>query len=113
MAIKYNCNFRGTLPFSDVTVSISITTNLEQTYTVPGDATFKYQVLYAYNDTANVYVRLNGSGAATVPTPNSAVQQQYMEFRPYKRYVQGGDVLHFITPDAIQYLGISLRQISG
>ena len=113
MTIQYNENFNGTMPFSDVTVPVSLTTNLEQTYTVPGAATIKYQALFAYTEASNVFIRLNGTGAATVPAPNTAIQAQYMEFRPEKRYVQGGDVLHFITPDATQYVGVSLRQLPG
>lgn len=113
MTISYNENFNGTLPFSDVTVPVSLTTNLEQTYTVPGAATIKYQALFSYNSTSNVFVRLNGTGAATVPAPNTATEAQYMEFRPDRRYVQGGDVLHFITGDATGYVGVSLRQLPG
>lgn len=111
MAIQYNSNFHETLPFSDFAVPVSLTTNTEQTVTVPGSATTKYQALFEYNATSNVFVRLNGT--ATVPAPDTANIVPYLEFRPKKRYVQGGDVLHFITPDTAQYVGLTLRQLPG
>lgn len=111
MAIQYNENFNGTIPFSDVAIPISLLAAGELTYTVPGTATTKYQALFSYTSTANVFVRLNG--AAATPAPGTALTVQYQEFRPDKRYVQGGDVLHFITPDAAQYVGLTLRQLPG
>lgn len=111
MAIQYNSNFEGTIPFSDVSVPISLTANTEQTYAVPGVATTKYQAYFSYNANSNVFVRLNNTAA--VPALNSAVTVPYQEFRPEKRYVQGGDVLHFITSDTQQFVGLSLRQLPG
>ena len=111
MAIQYNCNFEGTIPFSDVAYPVSLTTGVEQTVTVPGTATTKYQALFSYNATSNVFVRLNDT--AVVPFPDTANIVPYLEFRPEKRYVQGGDVIHFITPDAAQYVGLTLRQLPG
>ncbi len=111
MAIQYNCNFEGTIPFSDVAVQIGLTAGVEQTYTVPGGPTIKYQALFSYTSTSNVFVRLNG--AITVPPGATVGTEQYNEFRPEKRYVQGGDVVHFKTPDATQYVGLTLRQLPG
>ncbi len=111
MAIQYNCNFDGTMPFSDVAIQFSMTANNEQTYTVPGVATTKYQALFSYNSTSNVYVCLNG--AVTIPAANSNGTVQYCEFRPEKRYVQGGDVLHIKSADATASAGVTLRQLPG
>ena len=111
MAIQYNSNFEGTLPFSDVAVQLHLTANMELTYTVPGTGVDKYQALFSYISTANVFVCNNAT--PVIPAGNTVGTQQYNEFRPEKRYVQGGDVLHFITPDAAQYVGFSLRQLPG
>ena len=86
---------------------------VEETYTVPGSATTKYAARLTYTYNSNVYVRLNG--VPTVPVAGTTGTEQYNEFRPgsdgSQRYVQGGDVLHFITPDATASVGVSLRQL--
>lgn len=115
MAIQYNSNFDVTLPFSDVCAQIALGSNVEETFTVPGSATAKYSVHFGYTQDSNIFVRLNGT--PTIPGPGSVGTQQYNEFRPgddgTQRYVQGGDVLHFITSDATAFMGISLRQLPG
>ncbi len=66
----------------------------------------------AYNSVSNVFIRLYGD--PTVPAGGTVGTEQYSEFRPCKRYVKGGDVIHFITPDtAGAYIGVSLRQLQG
>ena len=112
MAIQFNSNYNETMPFSDVCVQINGATDTEQTYTIPGTATAQYQALFSYTSTSNVFVRLNGTPA--VPTSGTSGTEQYSEFRPEKRYVKGGDILHFITPDAAgAYVGLSLRQLQS
>lgn len=115
MAIQYNSNFDVTLPFSDVCAQVGLTANVERTFTVPGDATAKYSVHFGYISSSNVFVRLNAT--PSIPAGGTVGTQQYNEFRPgddgTQRYVQGGDVLHFISPDATGYVGISLRQLPG
>ncbi len=111
MAIQYNCNFDGTMPFSDVAVQFSMTANVEQTYTIPGTAVTKYQALFGYNSTSNVWVCLNG--AVTIPAADTSGTVQYCELRPEKRYVQGGDVVHIKSADATASVGLSLRQLPG
>ncbi len=111
MAIAYNSNYDGTLPFSDTCSQINCGSNVEQTVTIPGTTTTQYQALFAYTQASNVFVRLNG--VPTIPSSGTVGSQQYGEFRPEKRYVKGGDVLHFITPDANAYIGLSLRQLQG
>lgn len=114
MAIMYNSNYDITVPFSDVCAQFNLATNVEDTFTVPGSPANKYSVRFGYNDASNVFVRLNGT--PTVPGSSVVGTQQYNEFKPgddgSQRYVQGGDVLHFITPDtAGAYMGISLRSL--
>jgi hypothetical protein len=115
MAIQYNSNFDLTIPFSDVCVQFALATNTADSFTVPGGPTAKYAVRFGYTSTSNVFVRLNT--APTVPAPGTNDTERYNEFRPgadgSQRYVQGGDVIHFITPDASAYVGISLRQLPG
>lgn len=111
MAIAYNANYIETMPFSDVCAQVNCAAGVEQTFTVPGTTTQQFQAYFEYNQSANVFIRLNG--VPTVPSSGSVGTQQYNEFRPKKRYVRGGDVIHFITPDASAYIGVSLRQLQG
>lgn len=111
MAIKYNANYIETMPFSDVCLQLSLAANTPQSFTVPGLAGQQFQAYFEYNCTANVFVCNNGTAAA--PGGGAQTTQQYNEFKPKKRYVKAGDVLSFVTPDAVAYMGISLRQIQG
>jgi hypothetical protein len=113
VAIAYNSNYDLTIPFSDVSVRVSLAGNSPLTYTVPGTATNYYAVRFSYNYVSNIFVRLNG-----VPTvPGGVSSESYSEYRPgddgSQRYVKGGDVIEFITPDATAYFGFSLRQLQG
>lgn len=109
---NYNANFDVTLPFSDTTVQMNLATNAEQTYTVPGTNSQKYQALFSYPANANVYVGLNATTAA--PGAGLKTTTANIEFRPDKRYVKGADVLHFSCPDALgAYVGVSLRTLPG
>lgn len=109
MAIPYNSNYDETMPFSDTCAQVVAQANTEETYTVPGAATNNYTALFSYNDSANVFVCLNAT--PTIPAAGTVGTQQYNEFKPHKRYVKGGDVIHFISPDATVYCGVSLRSI--
>jgi hypothetical protein len=111
VAISYNSNFEETLPFSDVCAQFSLTVNNSQSFTLPGTAITKYQVYFEYASNSNVFVCLNA--VPVVPPANSVGTQQYNEYKPKKRYAQGGDVLHFITPDATGSFGLSVRQLPG
>ncbi len=111
MAIAWNANYIETMPFSDVCAQVNLGSNVEQTFIIPGTSTTQYQAYFEYNDLSNVFVRLNAS--PTSPSSGSVTTQPYSEFKPKKRYVRGGDVLHFITPDASAYIGVSLRQLPG
>jgi hypothetical protein len=111
MTISYNANYIETMPFSDTAVQVNCAANTEETFTVPGTALQQYQAYFEYTNTSNVFVRLNGVPA--VPASGTVGTEQYNEFKPKKRYVKGGDVLHFITPDATAYVGVSLRQLQG
>lgn len=111
MAIKYNANYIETMPFSDVCLQLNLAENIPQSFTVPGLTGQIFQAYFEYNCTANVFVCNNGTAAA--PGGGAQTTQQYNEFKPKKRYVNAGDVLSFSTPDAVAYMGVSLRQIQG
>ena len=109
MTIAYNANYIETMPFSDTVAQVNCAANTERTFTVPGAATNQYQSYFEYASNSNVFVCLNST--PVIPSSGSVGTQQYNEFKPIKRYVRGGDVIHFITPDATAYIGVSLRQL--
>lgn len=111
MAIKYNANYLETMPFSDVCLQLNLATGVPQSWTVPGTSDQYFQAYFEYASNSNIFVRNNGTASA--PGGGAQTTQQYNEFKPEKRYVRGGDVLSFVTPDAVAYMGVSLRQIQG
>jgi hypothetical protein len=111
MAITYNSNYNDTHPFSDVCFQVALGTGVEEVATIPGSDTTVYQAEFGYASNSNVFVRKNS--APTVPSSGTVTTQQYSEFKPYKRYVKGGDVVHFISPDTgTTYVGVCLRQLN-
>ena len=115
MAVPYSNNFENTIPWSDVSLQVALTANVAQTFTVPGAATAKYTARFTYTATSNVFIAR--AAAPVVPGANTVGSQQYAEFRPgydgSQRYVNGGDVIQFITPDATAYVGVHLMQLTG
>ena len=109
MVLRYTSSFDETISFSDTDAQLYLTSSAPITYTLPGDNTHKYTVLFSYNAAANVFV---GKGATpSIPTINTATTVANVEYRPDKRYAIGGDVLSFVTPDTAVYMGISVRSI--
>lgn len=111
MAILFNSNYDETIPFSDVCTSLALTTGNVQTVTIPGPVTAQYQALFGFNDTDRVFVSKNAT--PSYPAPGAQISNQYTELRPDKRYVNGGDVLSFLTPDTLAYVTVSLRSLNG
>lgn len=111
MTTIYNANYIETMAFSDTCAQVCCATGVEQTYTIPGLSTDYYQAYFTYASESNVFVCKNATPA--IPVSGSVGTQQYNEFKPQKRYVAAGDVLHFITPDTTAYIGVSLRKIQG
>jgi hypothetical protein len=112
MTTPWNTNYENkTVPFSDTSVRFALATNAAQTYTVPGNDTQKYQAVFKYTSTSNIFVGLNFT--PTVPTAGTNETTSTEEYRPDCKYVKGGDVLSLITPDASAYVGVSLLAISG
>lgn len=111
MTIAWNANYIETMPFSDTAVQVACTINEDQTVTVPGTDIIQYQAYFEYASSSNVFVCKNS--VPVIPSNGSVGTQAYNEFKPKKRYVRGGDVIHFITPDNVAYIGVSLRQLQG
>lgn len=111
MTIAYNANYIETMPFSDTCVQVNCGVGVEETFTVPGTSEQQFQAYFEYASNSNVFVCNNS--APTLPLVGTVGTQQYSEFKPKKRYVRGGDVLHFITPDTNAYIGVSLRKLQG
>ncbi len=111
MTTQYNANYIETMPFSDTCAQIDMVAGVEKTYTVPGTDIIKWQAYFEYPENVNVFVCKNAT--PIIPASGTVGTQPFNEFMPEKRYVQGGDVLHFITPDTRVYMGVSLRQLQG
>jgi hypothetical protein len=111
VTIVYNSNYIETMPFSDTATQIACTVDSAQMWTVPGVDTDQYQAYFEYASNSNVFVCKNS--VPVIPAGGSVGTQPYNEFKPVKRYVRGGDVLHFITPDTTTYIGVSLRKLQG
>ena len=111
MTISYNSNYNETMPFSDTAFQVNCAAAVGETATVPGNSTDQYQAFFEYNQVSNVFICINA--VPVIPASGVVGTQQYNEFRPKKRYVRGGDVIHFITPDTSAYIGVSLRKLQG
>lgn len=109
MAIPYTSSYDLTLSFSDTCDQIGLSANTAVSITVPGANTLYYSAEFNYASNSNVFVGKNNT--ATVPALNGHNTQQYVAFKPPKRYVVGGDMLSFITPDTTAYVGLELRSI--
>jgi hypothetical protein len=110
MTISYNENYHETMPFSDTCVQVNCAANIEQTYTVPGNSEQQYQAYFQYIQGSNIFICKNAT--PVIPGLGTMGTQPYNEFKPKKRYVRGGDVLHFIA-SANAFVGVSLRKLQG
>lgn len=106
MAIKYANNFGKTIPFSFNSPCMMLAQNTQLAYTVPGNSSQVFKAIFSFNANSNVFVAYNSTAA--VPPSGTAVSTGRMEFKPDERYVNGGDVLNFITPDTNAYCGVAL-----
>lgn len=111
MTTQYNSNYDGTVPFSDTMFQVSLVADTDIGVVVPGTPIDKYQAEFSFTEASNVFV-CKGN-VAVVPADGTATTQAYNVFRPKKKYVSGGDVLHFITPDSAAYFSVSLMKLQG
>jgi hypothetical protein len=114
MAILYNSNYDLTCPWSDICIQVALAANAELTFTIPGASTVQYSARFTYTATSNVFVARNA--VPVIPGGGTVGTQIYSEFRPgcdrTQRYFNGGDVVHFITPDVTAYVGMRLMQLT-
>jgi len=116
MTSKYTSSFDITIPFSDTNAQIGLGAGVEETLVIPGTAIDKYSARFGYTLSSHVFVRLNDTPLS--PPIGTGDTQTYCELNPgfdgSQRYVQGGDELHFVTPDvAGAYVSVSLRKLPG
>jgi hypothetical protein len=109
MTLRYTSSYDKTVAFSDTDAQLHLTVGSVLTYTLPGGRDTKYTIMFGYNSNSNVWVGLNAT--PVIPSADSITLVPFVEFRPDRRYAIGGDVLSFITPDAVVYMGISVRSI--
>lgn len=112
MAVKYSSNYDGTRPFTDISLLIFLSDST-QLLSIPGVSNtdnFTYQADFSYASNSNIFVGLNK--APVIPDAgNPNIVTSYVDFKPEKRYVKAGDVLHFSSKDTGVYVGVSISQL--
>jgi hypothetical protein len=110
MATQYQSNYTGSYPFSDTCMNALLAASTALSWTVPGDPKITYRAHFSVSTSADVWVRNNGT--AQVPTTNTATSTSYQERIDvnFVKYVNGGDVLSFISTGTPQ-VGVSLLQL--
>lgn len=107
---QYNINHERCRPFSDTTAQTLLAASTAISYTVPGTDAVTYRAEFSVSSSADVWVRKNGTAA--VPTSNTLSNATYQERIDTNTmlFVQGGDVLSFISTGTPQ-VGVSLLQL--
>lgn len=93
------------LPFSEALYSTTLTVGVEQTLTVPTPEMSQYRnviAIFSFSPGSSIWVSVNET--AVVPGVSFAAVSS--ELNPAARYVMPGDVLHFITNDASDEVGV-------
>lgn len=105
---QFRSNFDGTHPVSDTCAQFSLSQNVQQSYTVPGENNTTYRVKATFASNSNVFVGLNVT--ATSPGSGTNTTTNYLMFKPDEPfYARGGDTINLITPDSAgSYAGLSL-----
>lgn len=111
IAAQYNCNYDGTMNFTGGAVQLRLSANTEVTFTVPGPATTMYAVDFRYNSNNDYFIGYKVT--AVIPAPDVAGEVGNLDYKPDKRFVFGGDVLHFITPNTTAYMGFTYRVVGN
>lgn len=106
MSTNYNSQYNDCMPFSDIAPSVALAANTPLSYTVPGNAQNRYRAEFHYNYTSNIYIANNSTAA--VPGAGTISTSSVSTYRPDVRYVKGGDVLSFVTPDTTATFGFDL-----
>lgn len=111
MALPYTSNYDKTLGFSETCAQIHLTANVVTTYTLPGTAVNKYVLTFGCSSNAMIYAGFNETPA--LPAADTTDTDARVEFvtPELQRYAKGGDVISLISPDTLNYVGISVRSI--
>lgn len=110
-ATPFRESFGECTPFSNTTAQFGLTAATALSYTVPGQSDQKFRCEFSWPYNANVWVGYNVT--ATSPTENTMSSNANIELRPIARYVNGGDVLSFISISAVTDAGLRLLAIPG
>lgn len=89
-------------PFSDDGFEANLNSGVEATVTVPSNFQ-NWTAVFSIQPGSRVWVAKNAT--ATSPSSGSFVAN-VSELNPTSRFVQKGDVLHFITPDTTAMVGV-------
>ena len=108
---KYNTLYNGTTPFSDTAPQFSLLAGTALTYTVPGNSSQKYRVKFSWPYDGNVWVAINNP--ARLPIPGFMTSNSVSTLRPDVKYASGGDVLSFISTNAVLDAGFELLELPG
>ena len=109
MTATYYNNFVDTTNFSDTSFRFTLTAGFEQSITVPGSSTDNLQALFGIAETDHIFVGYNFG--ASIPADNTHESVGQTEMNPEKRFVKGGDVLYFLSPDTKAWLTVSFRKL--
>jgi len=84
----------------------SLVTADEQTLTVPSDY-HTYNAIFSYSPGASVWVAINNTATFPATTMTSINSEQ----NPVAYELKAGDVIHFVTPDTGDLVGVALYAI--
>jgi hypothetical protein len=90
------------LPFSIDKYSVTLSASMDTAVTVPSYSQY-YIAIMSYSSGANVWVANNAT--AEVPAGDTFAATS-SELNPVARYVKASDVLHFITGDSSDSVGV-------
>lgn len=112
MATTYQMSFCECFPFSDTGFSGLLAANTALPVTIPGTKKDKYRACFGCSSNAEIWVNKNDT--AVVPASNTPTDTYNQEFvvPGMSRYVNGGDVLSFISTGTPQF-GLSLLKIES
>ena len=95
-------------PFATDNWQTTLAAGVAQTVTVPSNFA-NWIAVFSYEPGSDVFVANNV--AAVAPTSSFALVAS--QFNPAARFVKGGDVLSFITPDTTAYVSVSFYAIGS
>lgn len=107
---EYNINHERCRPFSNKGVQMLLAASTALPWTVPGTSDVTYRAEFSVSTSADVWVCKGGT--ASVPTSNTAtgtVNQERIDLNTIL-FVQGGDVLSFISTTTPQ-VGVTLLSL--